>query len=39
METESEKMTYWVKTHTAGPDNLSLIPWTHVVEGENKRVH
>lgn len=31
----SGKMAQWVKILAAKPDNLSSIPGTHVVEGEN----
>lgn len=32
---QDQKMAHWVKALVTKPDNLGLIPWTHIV-GENQ---
>lgn len=36
---QANKMSQWVKVLATEPDNLSLIPRTHTVKGENQLPH
>lgn len=35
-KTWAKEMAHWLKVHTAKPDNLSSMPRTHMVDGENQ---